>query len=266
MPPGEAPKEFEFRSLSVFPLSNQPATEFRFEISRDGPWHEYRMLRSEEWATHSLRHEEKKSGIRSVITKTETRGPYTRPFTVYFIHTKTAFSVKGVCKRFSDFKELDLKIKKAFKNFNSPFPPDKVFNSMQPEFVNERRKQLQRYLDDALSVPEIASFPELHAFLNIPEYNELVAEELEEEYQREQKRNSSSDADKPETYLRAIDLAKASGDRCVCQRRAGRCKVPPEALWAPESAAVVFPDMPPAHTHTHTHTASPRRRPSTRSA
>ena len=206
------PKEFEFRSLSVFP-SNQPATEFRFEISRDGPWHEYRMLRSEEWATHSLRHEEKKSGIRSVITKTETRGPYTRPFTVYFIHTKTAFSVKGVCKRFSDFKELDMKIKKVFKNFNSPFPPDKVFNSMQPEFVNERRKQLQRYLDDALSVPDIAAFSELHTFLNIPEYNELVTEEQQEEFQREQKRNSQPDSDKPETYLRAIDLTKASGDR-----------------------------------------------------
>ena len=207
----EAHKEFEFRSLSVFPLSNQPATEFRFEIARDSAWHDYRMLRSEEWATHSLRHEERKSGIRSVITKTETRGPYTRPFTVYFIHTKTAFSVKGVCKRFSAFKELDAKIKKAFKTFNSPFPPDKVFNSMQPEFVNERRKQLQRYLDDALSVPEIASFPELHAFLNIPEYNELVTEELEEEFQREQKRNSHPDGDKPETYLRAIDLAKAKG-------------------------------------------------------
>jgi hypothetical protein len=51
--------------------------------------------------------DEKKIGIRSVITKTETRGPYTRPFTVYFVHTKTAFSVKGVCKRFSEFKELD---------------------------------------------------------------------------------------------------------------------------------------------------------------
>jgi len=209
----EAHKEFEFRSLSVFPLSNQPATEFRFEIARDSAWHDYRMLRSEEWATHSLRHEERKSGIRSVITKTETRGPYTRPFTVYFIHTKTAFSVKGVCKRFSAFKELDAKIKKAFKTFNSPFPPDKVFNSMQPEFVNERRKQLQRYLDDALSVPEIASFPELHSFLNIPEYNELVTEELEEEFQREQKRNSDPDGNKPETYLRAIDLAKASSDR-----------------------------------------------------
>ena len=171
------------------------------------------MLRSEEWATHSLRQEDKKSGIRSVITKTETRGPYSRPFTVYFIHTKTAFSVKGVCKRFSDFKELDVKLKKTFKKFNSPFPPDKVFNAMQPDFVNERRKQLQRYLDDALSVPEIAATQDLHAFLNIPEYNDLVTEEQKEEFQREQKRNSNPDGDKPETYLRSIDLAKASGDR-----------------------------------------------------
>ena len=216
--PGEtAPKEFEFRPLSVFP-ANQPATEFRFEVSRDGGWHEYRMLRAEEWATHSLRHEDRKSGIRSVITKTETRGPYTRPFTVYFIHTKTAFSVKGVCKRFSDFKELDVKLKKLFKGFNSPFPPDKVFNALQPEFVNERRKQLQRYLDDALEFPDIANCPDLHVFLNIPEYNDLVSEEQKEEFQRAQIRNSNPDADKPETYLRAIDLVRPQG---VCGCSAG---------------------------------------------
>ena len=93
------PNSLGFRSLLVFP-SNQPATGFRFEVSRDDERHEYRMLRSEEWATYILRHEEKKSGIRSVITKTKTRGPYTRPFTVYVIYTKTTFSIKGASKRF----------------------------------------------------------------------------------------------------------------------------------------------------------------------
>jgi len=108
--PGEAAEDYEFRSLSVFSTS-QPNADFRCEVMRDRPWHAFQLLRAEAWAAHTLRHDEKKCGIRSVITKTETRGPYTRPFTVYFVHTKTAFSVKGVCKRFSDFKELDAKIK-----------------------------------------------------------------------------------------------------------------------------------------------------------
>jgi len=95
-------------------------------VSKDGPWHSYVLLRAEAWASHTLKSDEKKCGIRSVITKTETRGPYTRPFTVYFVHTKTAFTVKGVCKRFSDFKELDGKIRKFFKSFSAPFPPDQV--------------------------------------------------------------------------------------------------------------------------------------------
>jgi hypothetical protein len=29
---------------------------------------------------------------------------------------------------------------------------------MKPEFVNARRKQLQRYLDEILSIPDIARF------------------------------------------------------------------------------------------------------------
>ena len=29
---------------------------------------------------------------------------------------------------------------------------------MQPEFVNERRKQLQKYLDELLAIPEIACY------------------------------------------------------------------------------------------------------------
>ena len=100
----------------------------------------------------------------------ETRGPYTRPFTVYFVHTKTAFSVKGVCKRFSEFKELDGRIRAKFPYpaFTATFPPDQIFNSMLPEFVSERRKLLQKYLDEAMAVPSIARFKDLHEFLGIP--------------------------------------------------------------------------------------------------
>ena len=56
-----------------------------------------------------------------------------------------------------------------------------LFNSMTPEFVSDRRKQLQTYLgrnvfcmyisniilDEAMAVPEIATCRELHEFLGI---------------------------------------------------------------------------------------------------
>ncbi len=129
------------------------------------------------------------------------------------MHTKTAFSVKGVCKRFSDFKELDGKIKRNFKNFTAPFPPDKVFNSMEPEFVSERRKQLQKYLDEVMTVPEIASYSELHNFLGIPDYNEEVRREQEAEAAKRRTRVARPDEDRPDTYLKGIEKAKLDGDR-----------------------------------------------------
>ena len=39
---------------------------------------------------------------------------------------------QGVCKRFSDFKELDAKVRKAFKNYPAFFPPDKASTPLPP--------------------------------------------------------------------------------------------------------------------------------------
>lgn len=50
---------------------------------------------------------------------------------------------------------------------------------MDPEFVSERRKQLQKYLDAIMNVPEIATSPDLHSFLGIPDYNEEMRREQE---------------------------------------------------------------------------------------
>ncbi|MGB1599178.1 MAG: tetratricopeptide repeat protein, partial [Promethearchaeia archaeon] len=195
--------------LSIFSSNPNRPSDFRCEISKEGPWHAYVLLRAEAWASHTLRSDEKKCGIRSVITKTETRGPYTRPFTVYFVHTKTAFKVKSVCKRFSDFKELHQKLKGKHSTFDTQFPPDQVFNSMSPEFVSERRKQLQTYLDEAMAMDHIATDPDLHDFLGIPEYNAQANEEQHKQQQREHKPEDL----KPETFLKVIEKAKLDGDR-----------------------------------------------------
>ena len=199
--------------LSIFSSNPNRPSDFRCEISKEGPWHAYVLLRAEAWASHTLRSDEKKCGIRSVITKTETRGPYTRPFTVYFVHTKTAFKVKSVCKRFSDFKELHQKLKGKHSTFDTQFPPDQVFNSMSPEFVSERRKQLQTYLDEAMAMDHIATDPDLHDFLGIPEYNAQANEEQHKQQQRERQREHKPEDLKPETFLKVIEKAKLDGDR-----------------------------------------------------
>lgn len=104
-------------------------------------------------------------------------------------------------------------IRKAFPMMKAQFPPDKVFNSLGSEFVAERRKALQIYLDDMLSSTEIAANEDLHAFLGIPEYNQELARENEDEDNKEKKRTSSGTDDRPETYLRSIERAKAASDR-----------------------------------------------------
>lgn len=50
-------------------------------------------------------------------------------------------------------------------------------------------------------------------FLGIPEYNEEVKREDEEISTNEKKRASSGNEDKPEMHLKAIERAKAAGDR-----------------------------------------------------
>ena len=84
---------------------------------------------------------------------------------------------------------------------------------MAPEFVSERRKQLQTYLDEAMAIPEIASFKELHNFLGIPNYNDETRQENEEQMRRERKRVFKPGEDNPETFLKAIEKAKLDSDR-----------------------------------------------------
>ena len=204
----------ENRNLSIFSSNPNRPSDFRCEISTGSEWHAYVLTRAEAWSSHTIEVTERKCGIRAVITKTETRGPYTRPFTVYFVHTKTAFKVMSVCKRFSDFKELDQQLKRQHTD-TPAFPPDQIFNSMAPEFVSERRKQLQTYLDESMAIETIARNQILHAFLGIPTYNEqMEAEDTKLKSKgRMEASNWNPEDMKPETFLKVIEKAKLDQDR-----------------------------------------------------
>ena len=133
-----------------FLLNFSLESALRCEVNRDNPGHKYFLHRADSWVSHNKTISERKRGIRAVVTKSgsevsvlsfqylsilnvwsrcsESRGPYTSPYTVYFIHTRTAFSVRGVCKRFSEFKQLDAQIRSKFPDatMEIAFPPDQV--------------------------------------------------------------------------------------------------------------------------------------------
>lgn len=107
------------------------------------------------------------------ITKTEVRGPKTSPYAVYIMHIRTAFSVtprsrvcyamltaptfsirktgkerlikmtdawsdqvRGLARRFSEFKELDLQLRGLFSSL-PPLPGRRVFGSLSAPLVAE---------------------------------------------------------------------------------------------------------------------------------
>ena len=100
------------------------------------------------------------------ITKTEIRGPKTSPYAVYIMHIRTAFSVnpysqvgyammtaptllsrmrmtnawseqvRGLARRFSEFRELDLQLRVLFSSL-PPLPGRRVFGSLSAPLVAE---------------------------------------------------------------------------------------------------------------------------------
>ena len=87
--------------------------------------------------------------LRATIHKTEVRGPKTAPFVVYLIHVRTAFTVRGLARRYSDFVQLDAEVRELAQTLNGAarvpvLPGKRLMGQLSVEVVLERRRQLQR--------------------------------------------------------------------------------------------------------------------------
>ena len=156
-----------FVGLNSLPSSRHHCKDFACKLLWNGHWWAYVLLRGDSWAGHSISAEssaDARTGIRTVITKVEKQGPYTRPYSVYLLHTKTAFSVKGAARRFREFRDLvppppaaaprisspshalsqDSKIRAKFPSLPQ-IPEAGVFDALEPQVVAERRRVLQKY-------------------------------------------------------------------------------------------------------------------------
>ena len=100
--------------------------------------------------------------LRATIHKTEVRGPKTAPFVVYLIHVRTAFTVRGLARRYSDFVQLDAEVRELAQTLNGAarvpvLPGKRLMGQLSVEVVLERRRQLQGYGFRVLGVGAVRS-------------------------------------------------------------------------------------------------------------
>ena len=85
--------------LSKLPEHGTPIELVPMVHERNG-WPCHAVFDRTSWALHLLHLEthNRKAGMRVIIAKAETHGPKTTPYTIYVMHIKTAFSVRGISR------------------------------------------------------------------------------------------------------------------------------------------------------------------------
>jgi hypothetical protein len=90
----------------------------------------------------------------------------------YALSVKTVSSITVVHRRYSDFYELDHKIRYFCKTENMPTLPQKklkIFtNHLKGKFVSDRKNQLEAYLSSVLNQPFVSNLSFVRSFLGFP--------------------------------------------------------------------------------------------------
>jgi len=71
-----------------------------------------------------------------------------------------------VWRRYRQFHELDTKLRERFPQFAGKLPAKKMGGILKPEFVEERRAALEKYLCDVVEDPNAASSADFRAFMD----------------------------------------------------------------------------------------------------
>jgi hypothetical protein len=151
--------------LSKVPEHGKPLQLVPMVHERNG-WPCHSLFDRGSWALHlpHLETHNRKPGMRVIIAKAETHGPKTTPYTTYVMHIKTAFSVRGIARRYSEFKDLDEALR-AVKRLAPTLPRKKTWGKMSPKFITERKRQLQSYIEAILSDATCANSEPFRNFL-----------------------------------------------------------------------------------------------------
>eukprot|EP00002_Diphylleia_rotans_P007743 TRINITY_DN17402_c0_g1_i1.p1 TRINITY_DN17402_c0_g1~~TRINITY_DN17402_c0_g1_i1.p1 ORF type:complete len:349 (+),score=79.67 TRINITY_DN17402_c0_g1_i1:54-1100(+) len=90
-------------------------------------------------------------------------------YTSYVI--KVSFNGRNwdVKRRYNEFSELNEKLAQEFPNEKLRLPPKKAFGNMDSAFVEKRRQDLDRYMQELAELDHVTQSEEVRAFLGIEE-------------------------------------------------------------------------------------------------
>ena len=93
-------------------------------------------------------------------------------YTLYEVRVSAGGKAWTVEHRYSEFSDLRSKLVKGVKL--PPFPAKKWFGNSEKKVIEERRAQLQNFLQAVIATPECHDDPAVAAFLNAEEYLESL--------------------------------------------------------------------------------------------
>jgi len=107
------------------------------------------------------------SSIFCSVSKPEKVGEGMNAYVTYVVFTKNTDNTNAsIARRYSDFSWLHEMLKNDFRNTLIPPLPEKaIFDRFSPEFVEYRRKELERFLKRVLSHPHLSKSPHVTKFL-----------------------------------------------------------------------------------------------------
>ncbi|EFA79055.1 Phox domain-containing protein [Heterostelium album PN500] len=95
----------------------------------------------------------------ALIVSTDTVSPDKKPYTVYKVQVETNKSMYIIWRRYSEFLDIDLKLRAAYPLSRLPFPPKKTFGKMNNEFIEQRKDHLQQFVNALFTHPTLTDLP-----------------------------------------------------------------------------------------------------------
>eukprot|EP00287_Rhodomonas_sp_CCMP768_P004093 CAMPEP_0196728116 /NCGR_PEP_ID=MMETSP1091-20130531/8900_1 /TAXON_ID=302021 /ORGANISM="Rhodomonas sp., Strain CCMP768" /LENGTH=311 /DNA_ID=CAMNT_0042070823 /DNA_START=45 /DNA_END=980 /DNA_ORIENTATION=- len=102
----------------------------------------------------------------ATIAGHETKEEGGKAFTVFKVEFRSEVAPWVVQRRYRQFHELDMKLRERYPSFAGQLPKKKFGNNLDPAFVEERKKGLEKYLGDLVADANAASSPEFRAFID----------------------------------------------------------------------------------------------------
>jgi len=108
----------------------------------------------------------------STICKVDVKIPFAeervlgrKRWTEYCIQLTKNGQVFTIYRRYSEFYELQWNLQQTL-GLRLAFPSKKIYGNLSPEFVEERRKELETYLKKVLEHQHARDSPDVHAFFD----------------------------------------------------------------------------------------------------